>query len=300
VTSSARVALATALVGLLTAAWGRAALAWEYYETKGGVPVHWCADTLTYHVDGSGIDGIEGDGEYEVIHWAFDTWSELETPFQFVFGTYKSQPEAMFYEEGDNENQVVFIRENWISEVGADSDDYVALTTLSYLKTTGEIVDADIRLNLDQYAFSLCLEPEDLGGELRDLWFVMLHEVGHITGLDHSPDSLAVLFVHDSRCSDEPPHALTPDDVQGHLAVYESPPCPVEYIEPDPFDGGTLDQGNAAEGCVDCALSPSCCGCRSGGGTPLGPLLPALLCVLGLWLLRARRILPPAPPRKRN
>ncbi len=236
-----------------------------------------------------------------MVQEAFAVWNALDSPLTFVFAGLTTNAEAAFYSDPEvDENHIVFVKDSWASQVPYSHQSAIALTTLSYVKATCEIVDADIRINNDDYYFTDCgSAPEEHLG-YQDLFYVLIHEIGHLTGLDHSGDGLAVMFVQDSTCDDEPPHALTPDDIEGFLSFYGSdaylalatPPEPgLEVVEER---GAILDLiCPDVEEVVDAAeeedgpKSPDC-GCRMGTvpATPVGGLLLALVALL---LLRRRR-----------
>lgn len=61
----------------------------------------------------------------------------------------------------------------------------VALTTYTYIQSTGEIVDADIEFNAHAHAFADCeFDPDDCF-EKYDLANTMTHEFGHVLSLGH-------------------------------------------------------------------------------------------------------------------
>jgi hypothetical protein len=90
----------------------------------------------------------------------------------------------------------------------------LAVTLTTFDIATGFILDADVTFNRS-FAFSLNPQP---GDGTFDFQRVMLHEDGHVAGLDHSLDPNAVMF---AALGPGPySHALTQDDIDGISTIY--------------------------------------------------------------------------------
>ena len=114
------------------------------------------------------------------------------------------------------------------------SDRVIALTTVSYVASTGEIVDADMELNAwggsgpspPGYYFT-CVDgtvcdprfPPQTGCVSTDVQDVVTHEAGHVLGLAHSPDPTATMFAS-APLSEISKRTLAPDDVSGICSIY--------------------------------------------------------------------------------
>jgi uncharacterized protein (TIGR03382 family) len=110
---------------------------------------------------------------------------------------------------------------------------YVALTTVKYSTRTGEIVNADVELNgwdgaTSAGSYFTCLDPGAgivqpcvTDGAARcielDVQTVVLHEAGHLLGLDHA-EAGTVMYFAVSR--GEVRRSLTADDAAGACAIY--------------------------------------------------------------------------------
>lgn len=149
---------------------------------------------------------------------------------------------------GDPVNQNVVIFRNgsaldgadaWLHPIGA-----IAITTVTFIRSTGEIVDADVEMNDVSFRFTAC-EPEAPGCVVEhDVKNTLTHELGHVLGLDHPPSSQsgaveATMFASASA-GDTDKRDLAADDVAGVCSLYPAGlpngECyGVEVSEPDPL-----------------------------------------------------------------
>lgn len=274
--------------------------AWNYYLTGFGEPVHWpaCTAEIPFWVDAGEIEEIESDGEHQAIAEAFALWNEVAcAPIELTVAGYKPDP-VVEWVEGVTQNVVVFVNSGW--SVDPLKQTYVALTTLSYNPTTGEIVDADLAFNAEHFEFSLCGAGQE-DSSAQDFRYVALHEAGHIFGLNHSNDPLSILFVQDSTCIDGPGHYLTPDDEEGLCFYYGDPQNLTSCAEGG--DAEPVQADSTPEPGVETAQPPADsapdedgkkapdCGCRTGTGRatfPAAGLLPLLLLAGLLATLKTR------------
>jgi hypothetical protein len=235
------------VVGLLAlACWlvpAAPALPCEYYETETtGMALHWPAGKckLPYYIDAGGIPDVPDD--FDTIQAAAAAWNGIDcSPFELVFAGLTQEAKVEFLEEDleANENHVVFVKSGWQDLVeNPEFDNAIALTRLSYDKVTGELYDADLMLNLQMKLFSTCAPPEDAADpDLYDLHFVALHEMGHITGLNHSKDLASVMYVHPAACTDSPPTKVGVDDTDCFCDYYGTPQYAEVCLQPKPEPG---------------------------------------------------------------
>ncbi|MEZ4336652.1 MAG: matrixin family metalloprotease [Sandaracinaceae bacterium] len=160
----------------------------------------------------------------------------------------------------DMQNRIVWRESEWPAEVSPET---IALTTLVYRRSTGEIEDADIDLNGVHHIFT---DTDDPALARTDIENTLTHELGHLIGLAHVPDPEATMYAM-SLPGDLDKRTLSADDRDGLCWVY-----PEGRLTPSAprIPGSGITGG--------CAV----------GATPSGAALAVSL--LGLaWLLRRRR-----------
>jgi len=279
----------------------------RYYKTTHDKEIRWPGGKceIEYFVDVSGIEGVVED--FETVQAAIAKWSDLECSlFQFLFAGLTQDAKVEFDEENldDNENHVVFIKSGWNDAIDDLShENAIALTRLSFIPKTGELVDADLMLNLEKKDFSSCESAEDLENpKLYDLSYVILHEAGHMTGLDHSKDSLSVMFVQEATCPDEPMHYLTADDKECFCEYYgsadfteaclnppvDSAPEPTPEALPESADTLQQDAGPLPDSGDRCACPDCCCRLDAAGPAGSAPSFVVLLLVSLAWFTLRR------------
>jgi matrixin len=90
-----------------------------------------------------------------------------------------------------------------------------AVTLTFYDQATGYILDSDIVFNRNYNFFS---QPSQLTPDRIDIRYVMLHENGHVAGLDHSGDPSAVMNVQ--FMPGVVGHGLASDDIDAISTLY--------------------------------------------------------------------------------
>ncbi len=149
------------------------------------------------------------------------------------------------------------------------SDRIIALTTVSYLDGTGEIVDADMELNAWDGSgpsppgfYFTCVDPPDITctslGQASciavDVQNVVTHEAGHVLGLAHSSDPTATMYAQ-APLGETSKRTLAQDDVNGVCAIY-----PAGQPTSVCFGSGTADLRPSST-----CQQPSGCGCGTTG-----------------------------------
>ena len=94
-----------------------------------------------------------------------------------------------------------------------------AVTITTFDISTGDILDVDIIINGQNFQFFA--NPSDLTPTRSDIRYVLLHENGHLAGLEHSPDPGAVMFAFFSPGIVG--HGLAQDDIDALTFLYSPP-----------------------------------------------------------------------------
>jgi len=274
------------------------ASAWKQ-STAGdtGVCLAWGNRTVGWSA-ASPLGGTVPENEaLEVVRRSFGVWeAESCSDLSFVEGPRASRGTG-YESKGPNTN-VIVMRDRSCDAVVPDRDPclsdrtcaskydcwefdpgVIAMTTVTSSNCSGRILDADIEFNAASFRFTAVDGPRcDKAGQSgcveMDLQNTLVHEIGHLIGLDHSDDRDATMF-RSASAGETNKRVLGHDDRAALCAVYP--------------------QGQAARTC-GAAASPAECearrqryrtrtGCSAAGGGNGG----ALIVATGLTLLAARR-----------
>ena len=127
-------------------------------------------------------------------------------------------------------------------DIWTQSQNALAVTLTTFEVATGFILDADVEFNRS-FPFSLNPQP---GDGTFDFQRVMLHEDGHVAGLDHSLDPDAVMFA--SLGPGPYSHALAHDDINAISTLYPLDFTPLRIHTHNPVDqrqGSTSSRDSA-------------------------------------------------------
>jgi hypothetical protein len=185
---------------------------------------------------------IDAETHWAAVDWAATQWSDEGaqcSDFSIQRGSITDNPWIGFdWREGAaNENLIIFrtgqgdpTYDDWIHPVSA-----IAITTVTFVRSDGTILDADIELNDRDYVFSDC-DPTDPNCELNhDLRNTLTHEFGHVLGLDHPPTSqpgARDATMHAAApAGDVGKRDLSSDDVDGLCYLYPAGDDPGECFD---------------------------------------------------------------------
>ncbi|MDH5233714.1 MAG: M10 family metallopeptidase domain-containing protein [Gemmatimonadota bacterium] len=148
------------------------------------------ADPVSVWIQDATLDGYDS-ALHGVVERAFGTWSQAEIPveFRFVFDSARADVHVTWVDRYESRTTG---RTRWAH----DQHDW--------------ILGADIVLALHQ--------PDGRALEPRASYAIALHEVGHLLGLDHSPDALDIMAAN-VRVSE-----LSERDLLTLRLVYALPP----------------------------------------------------------------------------
>ena len=246
------------------------ALAWQQYRTSKNLPMRWPVavvdQPIGYGLDATGMaaDGLSPQVVAGTISAAFAQWQAVQCPLSSCqdrplglrftdLGWQPALPVGLTCTTMENGNctvyapdgnEIVFVHQSaaWMYGSGV-----IALTTVTAEPATGAIVDADIEVN--DAGFRFCVAP--CGPDQMHLGAVILHEAGHLLGMDHSADPTAVMRAGAPKSIAAMPK-LQSDDIAGICAVYPSaaPPkvCPVALAAKPALGACAAGRGGAASG----------------------------------------------------
>ncbi|MDQ3037942.1 MAG: matrixin family metalloprotease [Myxococcota bacterium] len=216
---TAQIALVIALV--LPATWSLAsplARAYERGTVEGdpSTPLAWTVRELSVRIAYDTSEDVSSTDVRATLGRSLASWTGAGACTDIVLfdeGAPSALRTNLMGGAHDGENRIVFREDAWPIDLGPDT---LAITTLVYRRSTGQILDADIDLNAVDLVWSIAPEPA-LGA--TDLENTATHEIGHLLGFAHVPDREATMFAR-SDPGDVAKRDLSPDDVLAVCEVY--------------------------------------------------------------------------------
>ncbi len=279
------------LLGALV--FSQAASAFVVYRSKDypEVPLRWATDSATIVYLDDPPQEVVATAARQVMFGSFRTWSPLscdgtDVPYTFTDGGDVSQGSVGYDDSpgATNENLVVWVKSNWSHERAV-----VALTSLTYDVQSGEIVDADLEINDQDFSFA----TTPLSGQM-DVANTVVHEVGHFLGLDHSKVTQATMF-YSAREGETSKRDLHSDDLAGYCTLYGPNAEPWPIVKGTPTTAGCItthnDDGVLVIDCespVEQSKSASCAKGRRAGSVRAALALVSIP-IFGLFIWRRRK-----------
>lgn len=257
-----------------------------------GEPLVYDSPCLTFAVGrGKAIElGLTDETLHDIVQHAFERWQQVDcghgkTPGVFVQSAGLVSVQDEFFCPEPELNQAVWLLQNdWT--YGADA---VGNTGPIFETSTGEILDADVELNLARIKEMPSEDREEI------LLSIATHEAGHFLGLAHSDVRAAIMFAQYGGM-DLKGRTLTPDDIDGICAIFppEGNPkrCPKAAVSEAALNATSCDEAMAE---ADVQSAPAQTGCSTATSfgsahSAFGAPTPSALVAFGALLaLRKRR-----------
>jgi hypothetical protein len=163
---------------------------------------------------------------------------------------------------GPNQHVIIFRDDAWPYD---DTSNTLALTTVTYDPSTGEIYDADMEINTFQYTLSTTPEVPPGG---YDFLAIVTHETGHFLAMAHSTDTHATMYAHYTPGS-EAMRLLTLDDIAGICTIY--PPDGTRSVSTKAVRSGSVRE----TACDPTPMGGFTTQCMSTGGCGSSSVAPA-------------------------
>jgi hypothetical protein len=237
-----------------------------------GAPLSWPAGAVQLFVNdaGSAALGITGADALAALETAQNAWKYAVCPggahptLHLAIPVLGKGLTLWFDPHGGNSSDLLFFDDHW-----PFAKTVLAKTVLGF-KLSGEMLDADLAFNSQDYVF--VTDPPASSQEV-DLVAVLTHEIGHVLGLGHSDVPTATMRPETLGFATPDLRSLDPDDVAGICAIY--PPDKTLVVPPDGIQ-------------TEIPTGPSGCAVSSGARGSSLPIA-ALAAVLAVVRRRARR-----------
>lgn len=249
----------------------------------------WVNRCIPYRLE-RGANLFSGEVRRDLVRQSFAVWqTNACSDMEFVDLGYTDQTVGFDPAASDNQNVLTSIDDAGTAGQFFPDPNMVAITITAFSTASGEIFDADIVVNTSGFRFEevddaiTCQAQNPLPFDLRS---ILIHEMGHFIGFDHSEDTESTMFFSAPACETKK-RTLTDDDILGICTVYarNQPPktCAEPPIEYDSVAGSELFRDQCGN-----ALDPSDGGCRCAAPGEAWPGA-GWLALGGLLLLRRRR-----------
>jgi hypothetical protein len=227
-----------------------------------GLPLYWRNACVGFDVQQGASRQVSYDQAVQAMTAAFAKWkgatcptingaSNISIDVRYLGPVACDRVEYNTNTSVPNANVIIFRDDSWPHD---DPNNTLALTTVTYNPTTGELYDADMEINTAQHNFTLS-DPVPPDG--FDFASAVTHESGHFLGLAHTPDDHATMFARYTQGATTMRN-LAADDVSGICSVYlpdgthatSTGPTPEAACDPTPRHGfGSTCGSDAKSGC---------------------------------------------------
>lgn len=160
---------------------------------KSQTPIRWKNTTCIFvQINSNGSDDIQDGSDVQAVKDSLTIWRESTQSCSYIdFNLLEDSPDisAEYNAEGENITSIAWVESGWSTELGYDSKatGITIVHIIDYPESDrdGEILNADIELNGTYFHFSTA--PDGEKGK-TDIQNTVVHELGHVMGLDHPCD----------------------------------------------------------------------------------------------------------------
>jgi hypothetical protein len=185
---------------------------YDVKRTADGIPLRWPEGTVRCSVDDDASEDLSGPSEVGAVHAALATWSAIP-----------GSPVEVRPASADDDTPSA--RVSWWPD-WEEQADALALTVVTYDVESGEILDAEIRVN-DAVDWTIGAESGAGGDASFDVQNTLAHEVGHLLGMAHSDAGAATMYAR-SAPREIQKRDLHEDDLAGFAYLYDVTPPAAE------------------------------------------------------------------------
>ncbi len=236
------------IAGALVLGWNvQSLLAYRLQYTSNGKIIRWHRPDLRYKINAKVLT-IPRKTIKKIIQNSFKVWENaLKGKLTFQFQGF-TDSRSVGKRNNSEENLLIWQKKNWPLDPNAS-----AFTLVTFRSDTGEILDADIIFNGEnfewinytecstdkdsvQFAQRGCSttsrnqrwQPKKLKGKIPvDIMTIAVHEIGHFLGLTHSDNPQSVMY-RTQIAGDLSKRKLSQDDIEGINALYPKSPTKTE------------------------------------------------------------------------
>lgn len=310
---------AALLATLLVAGAPLAAQAYVRSRTSKGTPTAWRSSCVLVQPDSAGSPDVDDASLLEALKRSMDVWRSSTTDCSYIDISYvePASVDAHF----DGHNIIKFRTDRWChpdddrSSGVCYSSIAAGITTVYYADRPGQpddgtMLDADVELNNLDFTFDVVEQAAPIsktprpGTTIADVENTLVHELGHLLGLDHTCADTATPAQEVDQNGNRPPSCgeLRNLDQAARLTITEATmfnsaaPAEIKKRTPEADDVAAIcaaypkasDPGECAPQDVSAYMGNSR-GCAMSPGADQAPLgwLLVLACLLAARLRRA-------------
>lgn len=205
--------------------------------------LQWTTREIPWTMNERGHPTLGFERAHAAFERAFRTWEQVGCTDIAFRDTGPSSETRVGFREGDQPDNLVIFREEDCRDAApknapchdrgtcgnefdcwSHGSSVIAVTTSTYFRSTGEVIDADIEMNAAWFDFTdvdgpPCGEGGGSNCVATDIQNTATHEIGHLLGLDHTSDRDSTMFAS-APPGETSKRRLGESDREGVCAIY--------------------------------------------------------------------------------